>query len=420
MRDPPITCALLTSHSFDWGTGIALACPGLDFISLSPSAIGLPESPNPFALREDDRATVVVLEQSWYRWLTLHHPERVTAVMRKLERCGDIVVGLDAADEFGLVLPPQVVEEVALVIKPQGLYHDRDLYNYYVGSPYADALWTEKLRPRQMRYRDSELEKLRLSVPCFMLDFPAVRRTARARETGATRVGARDFSRAERTARDLGEGLLWKMTAGTPIGRRRSDVHCLVSLSHVQRLEAMRLLEGFSGSRGIARIPPTQIGGTEHGYSPLPGEAMAEIVASAAPYECASVGRMRYLVDLSRHRIVVAPTGYGELGQRHGGALWGGAALVCQDLSHVEMMFPLRDRENVAFCRPDLSDLRSTVEELLRDENLRQRIARQGRRSFRAWAAGWSDHLYTGIEAHIREALNPGLTRPRSDAPIDL
>jgi hypothetical protein len=39
-----------------------------------------------------------------------------------------------------------------------------------------------------------------------------------------------------------------------------------------------------------------------------------------------------------------------------------GAALVCQDLGHVEMLFPFGDRENVACCRPDLSDLRSTVE----------------------------------------------------------
>jgi hypothetical protein len=68
-------------------------------------------------------------------------------------------------------------------------------------------------------------------------------------------------------------------------------------------------------------------------------------------------------------------------------------------------MFPFRDRENVAFCRPDLSDLRSAVEELLRDGDLRRRIARDGRRSYTAWAARWREDLYLGIEAHIREAL---------------
>jgi hypothetical protein len=80
------------------------------------------------------------------------------------------------------------------------------------------------------------------------------------------------------------------------------------------------------------------------------------------------------------------------------------------------MMFPFRDRENVVFCRPDLSDLRTTVAELLRDDDLRRRIAREGRRTYMAWAARWREHLYDGIEAHIREALNarPGSSEPAS------
>jgi hypothetical protein len=85
------------------------------------------------------------------------------------------------------------------------------------------------------------------------------------------------------------------------------------------------------------------------------------------------VSRLRYLLELRLHQVAVAPTGYGELTYRHGEALMIGAALVCQDLSHVEMMFPFADRENVAFCRPDLSDLRSTVEGLVRDEDQRRR-----------------------------------------------
>jgi hypothetical protein len=67
------------------------------------------------------------------------------------------------------------------------------------------------------------------------------------------------------------------------------------------------------------------------------------------------------------------------------------------------MMFPFANRENVAFCRPDLSDLRSTVEELVRDEEQRRRIGREGRRTYTAWAARWREHLYDGIERHIRE-----------------
>jgi hypothetical protein len=112
---------------------------------------------------------------------------------------------------------------------------------------------------------------------------------------------------------------------------------------------------------------------------------------------------------MTRHRIVVAPTGYGELGQRHGWALRTGAALVCQDLSHVQMMYPLLDRENVLFCRPDLADLEDCVGELLADEQLRHGIALEGRRSFHDWESRWREQLDAGIAAPVRAALGRGL-----------
>jgi hypothetical protein len=83
-----------------------------------------------------------------------------------------------------------------------------------------------------------------------------------------------------------------------------------------------------------------------------------------------------------------------------------GTALVCQDLRHVEMMFSFHHRENVVFCRHDLSDLRTVVRELLDDDALRLRIAREGRRSFAAWAGQWRAHLEAGIAAPIRETLD--------------
>ena len=174
----------------------------------------------------------------------------------------------------------------------------------------------------------------------------------------------------------------------------------------------MRHLDGLPGARGITRVP-SLVAGTDHPVdrlgppeeTPLPAEVLGDLAAAASPYRHAQVGRNGYLFDLVRHRIVVAPTGYGEVGNRHANAWRAGAALVCQDLSHVEMMFPVHDRGNAAFCRPDLSDLRSTVEDLMADEPERVRIAREGRRSFAAWAARWRDQLNAGIEAHIRGAL---------------
>ena len=405
MRRKPITCALLATHRADWGAATAVACPGLEFVTLSATELTVRDSPNPFALPETDRADIVLLSSSWYWWLVNQHPERATKVVDELERRADAVVGLDLVDEFDLALPPRIVERLALVLKGQGIYRDRDLYNYEVGARVPGANWTHKSRPKADRYRDSDLDKLRLSVPCFMLDFAAVRRGTRQREARAASADGQRVSTAARLARNLGDYMLMPALALAGAGPRRKNVHCLVALSHTQRIQAMRELEGFSGSRGIVLFRQ-RVAGTPHGTNPLPDDVYDEIVASAAPYLHPRISRSRYLLDSCRHRVVIAPTGYGELGQRHCEALMVGAALVCQDLSHVEMMLPLEHGVNAVFCRPDLSDLRSTVAELLEDHERTRQIGREGRRNIVAWARGWRDYLYSGIEAPIRAALN--------------
>jgi hypothetical protein len=420
--EPRIRCALITSVPFDWASAVALSCARLEFVALNPSAVGLAELPNPFALPEVDRADVVVLTKWGYDWLTWRHPNRVDDVMRALERRAEVVVGFDGADQFALGFPPKIVERVASVIKPQGLYRDRDLYNYVVGSWYPGAIWTEKVRPRRDRYRTSDLEKLRLSVPCFIADLPGIRKTARLRETGAGRAMEHRMSRPERIVRGIGEVLLERALSRAAVDGRPLDVHCIVGLTHVQRIEAMRLLRGFSGQRSILYVQD-DIAGTEHSpeFPPavlgreFPRDVRQELIEAATPYMNASTGggkgRWRYLMSFRRHRVVFAPTGYGEITFRHAEAWRAGATLVCQDLSHAESMFPLQDQENVVFCRPDLSDLRATVEEVLANHGTQQHIAREGRRRFTDWAARWRDHLYTGIEAHVRDALSPGGNR---------
>jgi Glycosyl transferases group 1 len=388
-----IRCALLAGYASDWAASVTLLCSTLEFLTLPAHSVGLRESPNPFDLPETDDADVVLVATSWYAWLQATHPDRAGDVMNALHGKARTVVGLDGVDEFALGFPPAAVEHFAVLIKPQGVYRDRDLYNYEVGASYPGARWTEKQRPRRIPYRDRDLEKLRLSFPCFLLHHPASRRAARLREgISLPQVVAR--ATADRFLSALGfAGAL----------NRRLQVHCVVTLTHVQRIEAASLLEGFTGRRGITRVPGL-IAGTEHGLS-LPEEIRRDVLGAAQPYLRPPVGRLRYEIDLRRHQVVVAPTGYGELTYRHAEAWRAGAALVCQDLSHIEMQLPVRDQHNAVFCRPDLSDLRAQVETLLRDDETRQGIAAQGRRSFQAWSKHWRDHLYGGLEVHLREAL---------------
>jgi hypothetical protein len=396
-------CALLAAWRHEFGPQIALCCPGLEFVTPTPSSLEALEVPNPFGLAEGDRADAVLISKSWYDWLATQHPNRLDRVLDELEQRWGVLVGVDGRDDFALGFPPSVVRRFAAVIKPQGVFRDRDLYNWVVGSMYPDAVWAEKKRPREARYSESDLEKVKLSVPCFMLDLPAIRREARQRETAeATQTIGRRMSPLERAGRDLGEASFLRAMSLAPVGRRRLEVNCVGSLTHVQRVDAIRFLEGYSGRRCITGAFDFVAGMGET----IDSNAFKAILASASRYRCAPQSRPRYLLDLCRHRVVVAPAGLGELTYRHAEAWRAGAALVCPNLSHVEMMFPVQDGENATFCQPDLSDLRRVVDDLLREEGLRAHIARSGRRDFAVWQARWREHLSSGIEAHILHALS--------------
>jgi hypothetical protein len=390
-----------------------LACRGLQFVALSPLPVGAPKNSQLLGLPEYSHVDVALVTSWWYRRLRAQSSDRAERVMRELERRADVVIGFDGPMRFALSFPPPALERFPIVIKPQGVYRDRDLYNYVVGAEYPGGNWTEKLRPRSARYRDADLEKLRLSVPFLTASLPAIRRRARAAAM-ASRRGPRWVARPERIGRDVGDSVFLPAIGLAGDRWRSLDVQCLVGLTHVQRIEVMRLLDGLTGTRGMVSVDSQNaIMGTRYGtrlseIGELPLDERDRIVARGMPYFRAPIGRRRFLLDLRRHRVAVAPAGHGELTYRHGEVLLSGTALVCQDLSHVDMMFPLEDRVNAAFCRPDLSDLRATVEELLRDDDLRNRIARAGRRSYLEWAPDWRAHLYNGIEAHIREVVGSG------------
>jgi hypothetical protein len=398
----PVRCALLAWSRFEWLCEACLHCPGLEVAALDPALLGLPGGHNPFALHTVRHADVVLMSSAWYGWLARWHPERVEEVFSLLDGAAQTIVGVESHDELQLDLPPEAVGRMACVLKGGGLYRDRELYNYEVGPRFPGGVWSERRRERRHAYTREELEKLRLSIPCFLWVAQGARRRLRARQE--------ELSPARRMARNAAERLLdpvLSVVAGTG---RPPEVHCVGRLTHVQRLEAVRLLEGLAGQHGITEVPERVSGlaGAEpywHGEALSPYEHRA-LQAAAQPYMRAPVSRAAFKLELRRHRVVVAVTGHGELTYRHMEALAAGAVLVCQDLSHAETMFPFEDGENVLFCRPDLADLRATVERALGDERLRRRVGGAGRRAYTDWARRWRDHLREGVEAPIREAIS--------------
>ena len=400
---PRLRCALLVDFIWDYAFPIVDTTPNIDFVTLDGPTMGLPDAPNPFRLPLADKADVVLMSAYFYRWLAASHPDRIGFVFDRLEDVALVVAGLDGVDEFALDFPPSAIERLTIVLKTNGLYKDRDLYNYRVGALVPGGRWTEKVERRTETYSVDALEKLRLSTPLFMRVTLPVRRQARRREAQTMLFTSRHMTGNELRARHTADWLIDAALRRTPIRLRDRDVHCVMLLSHIQRLEAVERLGEFSGTKGITSIPEG-VAGADYPF-PLPADVRTQLEREVEPYLCRRVSRTRFQLSIARHRVGVAPTGYGEITYRHGEILQAGAALVCQSLEHVDMQFPFRDGHNVVYCRPDLTDLAERVRELLMDNERRLRIARNGRRDLLDWNARWREHFYDGIEAPLRDAL---------------
>ena len=398
----PIRCAVLTASRFDRMTEMATYSGGLELGAFEPAALGVPDLPNPFALPPVEDADVALLSLGWVRWIEHHHPDRLEPALRLVEQRVRTVVGVDGEDDFALGFPPEWLDRVEILIKGQGVFRDRDLYNYVVGPRNRAGNWIEKTQPQPYRYTAEQLAKIRLGPPYFLRQIVAARRASRALEHRGARSMDTELGSRQVLARDAAEVALAGVVAlAARRAHRALDVHCAVSITNPQRLQLMPLMAGYSGRHGVTRVPEHVI--TPAG--PVRRAGYEDLLAAAGPYLVPPVGRGRYLLDMCRHRVVIAPAGYGELTIRHAEGLRVGAAVVCQDLSHAEVMFPVVDHGNVVFCRHDYSDLRERVDELLADDGLRVSIARHGRRQLAKWSKGWRGHLYAGFEAPIREVL---------------
>jgi hypothetical protein len=398
---PPLRCALLLDFAWDYAFPIVDAAPNLELLTLDGPTMGLPRAPNPFGLPLADKADVVLVSAYFVRWLRWNHPDKIGAVFDRLERVATVIAGLDGVDEFALYFPPELMERFTLVLKTNGLYKDRDLYNYRVGTLAPGGRWTEKLEPLGERYSDYALSKLRLSMHLFMrVTVPALRQERR-REAKTMLLASRRMTTRELIARYTSDSLVDATLSHMPLGLRTQQVHCVGQLSHIQRLETVQRLVDFSGAKGITSVPKNVAG---IGF-PVPEDRHAQLERQVEPYRFERLGRYRFQLSVARHKVGVAPTGYGEMTYRHGEVMRAGAALVCQSLEHVEMQFQFRDDENVVFCRPDLADLTERVRELLADDERRLRIAGAGRRYLLEWNARWHEHYFHGIEKPLRDAL---------------
>jgi hypothetical protein len=396
--EKPLVCGLLAVSSTGWMTDLLFCCSDLDVCALDPGVLGLRDMPNPYRLRVESSVQIALVCTNWYRWVAARGEDVCRHVFKRLERAADTIVGIEGHDTFELGLPPDGLDVVEILLKPQGLFRDRDLYNYEVGTRYPGANWSHKLRRRAPGYSGAQLDKLRLSLPCFTGIAPPLRR--RVREIKP------EIGRRQRVARNVTEpvlGLLLAILAWRP---RNATIHFVGGLTHATRVTALERLRGYSGRRGITRIPEN-VFGTRHLDTPLPPDCRRQLVSAIDHKEWVpQLSRFRFLADMQRHRAVIAAPGYGELTFRHGEALAVGATLVCPSLEHVETMFPFENGHNVLFCSPDFSDLPGILDALERDDASLRDVGRLGHATWREWLARMPELLGAGISRHLRETVN--------------
>jgi hypothetical protein len=427
-----------------WFTDLVRIAPGLRLSCLDRGIIGLEAPINPYQLPESDRADVILICSEWYKWLETFGSDVVDAVFARLRDASRAIVGIEGHDLFSLAIPPDGLERLDLLIKAQGLLRQPALYNHKVGAFFPGGNWIDPQDPRAMSYSDSALRKLRLSLPCFTAVVPSVRHAIRAIKPG---IGTR-----KRWMRALGElGIDRYYRLGSRMTRSRLDVHCAGALTNEQRYAALRALSDSSlqGKYGISVIPRVVYGTSylfedrgvdsrscenaleesmvrtppEHTWRegarelPLVGPVGGVVTTDPAHLRSVEnrledaglklrpVSRMKFAMELARHKAVLAMCGYGELTHRHGEALRAGRVLISQSLEHADTMFPFRVNENVVFVQPNLQDLPSVLEAIHKNDGRFSSVGDRGLNDWRDWSGNMATHLRSGITRHVAEAL---------------
>jgi hypothetical protein len=346
------------------------------------SGLGLPDYQCPYGLPVIHSGATVVVSSSWLSELRQAGVNVVSKVLSPLRERFDRVIGLDHGDPFLLCLPDEEASLMNVILKVNGVYKDPDLNNYLVGAPTSDGRWAEKSEPREPAYQPANLQKLIPSVPCFLGASAGLRAKTR-------RYYCRSSIR--RAGRSVGDQLL----AGLPKPLKtnhppRSTAHFFASLTHIQRAVAVKKLKGSSlrWNGGLTAVPEYITGLKGSGMAKLSDEERNSLEARLAEEGLLteSLNRFRYNLSMADCKAVLSITGYGEICFRMSEAWANRRVLVCQDISHVQTLFPFQAGRNVIYCRPDLSDMIEILDDI--ECNFRKYIdvAEQGYQDWLDWS----------------------------------
>jgi hypothetical protein len=298
---------------------------------------------------------------------------------------------LDQADPFQLDFPEDTLILFDEILKVNGVYKDPDLYNYQVGAPTPDGNWTYKIKKGDFQYTPEIVNKINLSIPCFLGVVPELRGEIR-------KYYQPSFVRrtAIKVIENFESFLPKKLNPSCP---PEFTVHFYGSLTHIQRANAVEKLQnsGIKYFGGITSIPLYITGRKGVGISKIDEIERKNVVDELQKLMVAPLNRYSYQQSMQQCKAVLSITGYGELCFRMAEAWKNRRILVCQDLSHVKTLFPFENMKNVVYCKPDLSDLIDVLTDI--EENFHNyiQIAEQGYQDWIFIERNWQTYVKEGF-----------------------
>jgi len=393
-----IKVGLLTHDSRLWVYDHLFCCKDLEIYALPSQHQSIQTNPYQLEILEQPDIVIVssftllrifrdALADEWENWL------------KNLRNKYTRLVLLECRDSFHIEIEPKYVQYFDLIIKPQGVYKDKELYNYKCGADFIQSKngWTDKKRPKENKYSSVDLDKIRLSVPCFAAVIPQARKLIRKIKPGVPfhRILAANVAdQALEQLVHLGQWLI----------KPRKKITFLGGTTHIDRINSMKLLKKnqVTGHYGLTNLLH-YINGCEFPKALVPETELEQWRKELNENQLfkKSVNRYKYSLMQLQHEIIFSPSGFGEVCFRHGEALSLGRTLICQDLSHVDMLFDFKNHQNVLYCKPDFSDLMDCIY----SKELSQ-IAKNGKKDWDNWTNNWEKLFYEGFTKHFQELMN--------------
>ena len=300
----------------------------------------------------------VIVDHLFYRKrrIVFGH-EAMRAFVRQVSRGFCVpLIGIDSSDTVLYKFHPKSLDCFDLILKGHGLPKDRELMNWETGVRWG---LNRKDKIRRVRHKDMVLSQDQIDK--FRVSF----------DIGVAAYGDVDLTRP-------------------PSVPESNDVFFVGVFNSLNRLEGLRIarqhfktlgwLQMIEGHPvvGIESWKADPLIGRTEDRSGLVRESNRLYRQHGELFRRARLSPHLYKVLAYSSKIMPAFSGIGELGPRHYQALAFKKVMMCEDVSHIETIFPFEGGRNCVFVGERLADFEDKVRWLLENDRIRHNLASEG------------------------------------------